>query len=125
MNFEYKITNIKRLPVDGTVIEVNLAIIATDKEKYFIDGLIGTELFGQKITNEKHFTSVNHINVELEKNENVPFIPFNELNENIVLEWVKNKFGKEKLDIIENNLKEQINNQKTDNLSGLPWVTVA
>jgi hypothetical protein len=121
MNFEYRITDIKKVPVDGTVIEVNLAIIATDKEKYFIDAPTGTELFGQKITSEKHYTSVNYINIELEKNENLPFISFNELNENIVLEWVKNKLGKEKLDIIENNLKEQINNQKVNTLSGLSW----
>ena len=121
MNFEYKITDMKRVPIDGTVIKVSCAIIATEKEKYFIDAPEGTELFGQKITGEKNYTSVNHINVELEKNINVPFIPFNELNENIVLEWVKNKLGKEKLDIIENNLKEQINNQKVNTLSGLPW----
>jgi hypothetical protein len=65
MNFEYKITDMKRVPIDGTVIKVSCAIIATEKEKYFIDAPEGTELFGQKLSGEKHYNSENHIFIDI------------------------------------------------------------
>jgi hypothetical protein len=111
----------ERVSIDETVIKVSCAIIATEKEQYFVNAPTFSTSFGQELSGEKIYTAINNINVDLEKNANVPFIPFNQLNENIVTDWIKNKLGKEEIDKIENKLKEDINKQKINTLSGLPW----
>lgn len=66
-------------------------------------------------------------NVTLERTEDSPeFIPFAELTEEIVLEWVKSKLGEEGISNLEQRLlnilpvlEERLNRPQTER--GLPW----
>lgn len=49
-------------------------------------------------------------------------IPFEELTEELVIEWVKSTLGKERVDELENSLISQIEYKKNPpSLTGTPW----
>ncbi len=50
------------------------------------------------------------------------FIPFEELTEDIILGWVKNQLGREKVTILEATANRQLENlNNPDIVKGLPW----
>jgi hypothetical protein len=58
----------------------------------------------------------------LEAPEDDSLIPFADLTPKIVIEWVKEKFGDEKVEEISTALQAQIDQQKTPTTgTGLPW----
>lgn len=106
MKTSWKITQLRRKPLTGLVFTVAYAI---DFE----------------IENEFDFYISN---IELEGDETSPnFIPFENLTEEIVLGWVKNKLGEDKIKEIENDVKNKLENriyikQNPSFFEGLPWV---
>jgi hypothetical protein len=71
--------------------------------------------------------------IDLEGSPSAPgFIPFELLTESIAVEWVKNKLGEEKVNLIEEGLKSKLRNKlkakfdlesRGNRISGgLPWV---
>lgn len=49
------------------------------------------------------------------------FIPFDQLTEAEVIQWVKDQLGQNRIAQIERGLIQAINKQKTETASGLPW----
>lgn len=105
MEKNWKIANLKRYPQNGLVFDV-------------------TYIINFKLENEED----RHVGgIELEGNpEDENFIPFEELTEEIVIDWVKETLGEEKLNEIysnmENRLQERIERKNNPQfLSGKPW----
>ena len=83
------------------------------------DGDIVTTVHWSAIKQDDEFTASSYGSVSVEAGDTV--IPFDELTEDTVIEWVEAK-----LDLVEleNNLDAQIQEQKTPKVtSGLPWGT--
>ena len=105
METTWKILNLKRKPNTGLVIEVTY--------------VMNFDLNGEKDRNIGM--------IELVGDENDPnFVLFEELTEEIVLNWVKGDLGEEKIQEIENrfqlNLEERIERKANPEfLQGLPW----
>ena len=60
--------------------------------------------------------------IGLERPEEDDLIPFADLTEELVIGWVKEKFGAEKVEEIESALKSQLDEQrKPTKAQGLPW----
>jgi hypothetical protein len=58
----------------------------------------------------------------LERPEDDEMIPFNQLTEEIVVQWVKDKLTEEKVAEVEAALQAQIDEQRTPTkAAGLPW----
>jgi hypothetical protein len=105
MTTTWKITNINRVSFTGLVIEVTYMII------FEIEGTIVRHVGICQLTGDPQDSN---------------FIPFNYLTENVVIDWVKNDLGVEKIDEIMNtneNILNQIisNEKKSPHISGLPW----
>jgi hypothetical protein len=49
------------------------------------------------------------------------FIPFDQLTQQEVIDWVKEQLGPFKIDQIDKGLQQTINNQKVQTAQGLPW----
>jgi hypothetical protein len=98
---EFKITEIRREPSSGGVVEVRWWAGLSD-------GALNGVLDGV----------VNFVPNPADQN----FIPFDDLDESTVIGWVKQALGKE-FDSIQPALQAQIDRQKAPALvSGLPWV---
>ena len=105
METNWKILNLKRKPENGLVIEVTY--VMNFKLEDESDRKIGM--------------------IKLEGNENDPnFIPFEELTEEVVLDWVKSELGEEKIEEIESHHKSIMEGRierkaNPESLQGLPW----
>lgn len=105
METNWKILNLKRKPSSGLVIEVTY--VMNFKLQDESDRKIGV--------------------IELEGDENDPnFVPFEELTEEIVLDWVKSNLGEEKIEEIESKhqsiMEDRIYKKSNPEfLQGLPW----
>jgi hypothetical protein len=94
----WKIANLERETEDGFIFTVHYTVNADD----------GT------------YTSGAYGSLGLERPDNL--IPFSQLTEEVVVGWVKEKFGEEKVAEIEAALQSQINEQKhPTKASGVPW----
>jgi hypothetical protein len=111
METTYKIIDMERISENGTVVKTGCVIIAREKENYTNDGLPA----------ERAYRAITNISVTFEKEEGTPFIPFEELTEEIVIDWVKEKLGQEGVLEIENRLQKEIDKQKVATLNGTPW----
>lgn len=106
METNWKIANLKRKPEDGLVIEVTW--------------VMNFDLNGEKDRKVGM--------IKLEGDSNDPnFVAYENLTEEIVLDWVKSELGEEKIENIENEFKTILENriQKKENpefLTGKPWV---
>jgi hypothetical protein len=81
------------------------------------DGDIVTTVHWSVIKQDDEFTASSYGTVSVEAGDTV--IPFDELTEDTVIEWVEAKLDLVKL---ESNLDAQIQEQKTPKVaSGLPW----
>ena len=84
------------------------------------DGDIVTTVHWSAIKQDDEFTASSYGSVSVEAGDTV--IPFDELTEDTVIEWVESKLDLVKL---ETNLDAQIQKQKTPKVtSGLPWSLV-
>jgi hypothetical protein len=95
----WKIANLERETEDGFVFIAHYTVNADD----------GT------------YTSGAYGSLGLERPDSL--IPFSQLTEAIVIGWVKEKFGEEKVAEIEAALQSQIEEQKhPSKAAGVPWV---
>lgn len=94
----WKIANLERETADGYVYTAHYTIEATD-------GVYRASAYGS---------------LGLERGENL--IPFSDLTEDLVLGWVKDKFGSDKVTEINNALLTQISEQaQPTKAAGVPW----
>lgn len=105
METNWKILNTKRKPDNGLVVKVNY--------------VINFKLENQE---DRLVSSVDLIDNEIGDS----FIPYEDLTEEILLNWVKEKLGEEKILELENNfenrLQEKIDRHNNpEYLSGLPF----
>jgi hypothetical protein len=97
--FTWNIANLERHTADGIVYTVHYTVNAND-------GTYSAGAYGS---------------LGLEAPESDP-IPFNELTPEIVVGWVKEKFGDEKVAEIEAALQAQLDEQKAPTkATGTPW----
>ena len=98
--FNWGVAQLERQLSDGTVYTVHYTIEA-------FDGTYRSSAYGS---------------LGLEAPDEDEMIPYADLTPEIVVEWVKEKFGEEKVDEIEAALQAQIDQQKTPTTgTGLPW----
>jgi hypothetical protein len=96
--FEWKIANLERETDDGFVFTAHYVINASD-------GVYTSGAYGS---------------LGFERPDNL--IPFSELTEEIVVGWVKEKFGEEKVAEIEAALQAQLDEQRhPTKAAGVPW----
>ncbi len=105
METNWKILNLKRKSENGLVTEVT----------YVMNFKLGKE----------SIRKIEIIKLDVDEN-NINFIPFEELTEEIVLSWVRSKISEEKIkeieshqkSVIEKRLEKRLNNKYK---KGLPW----
>jgi len=96
--FEWKVANLERETADGFVFTVHYTVNASNEA--YSSGAYGS--------------------IGLERPDNL--IPFSSLTEEIVIGWVKEKFGDEKVAEIEAALQAQIDEQQhPTKAAGVPW----
>jgi hypothetical protein len=96
--FSWKIANLERETEDGFVFTAHYTVNADD----------GT------------YTSGAYGSLGFERPDNL--IPFSQLTEEIVVGWVKEKFGEEKVAEIEAALQAQLDEQRhPSKAAGVPW----
>jgi hypothetical protein len=96
--FTWAITNLERETADGFVFVAHYTVNAND-------GTYSAGAYGS---------------LGFERPENL--IPFSELTEEIVVGWLKEKFGDEKVAEIEAALQSQIDEQRNPTkAAGVPW----
>jgi hypothetical protein len=96
--FTWKIAQLERQTEDGFVFTVHYTVNADD----------GT------------YTSGAYGSLGLERPDNL--IPFSQLTEEIVVNWVKEQFGEEKVIEIEAALQAQLDEQRNPSKAvGVPW----
>jgi hypothetical protein len=99
-NFEWKIANLERHTADGIVFVCHYVISASD-------GTYASSAYGS---------------LGLEAPETDSMIPFDSLTEEIVVGWVKDKFGEEKVAEIEQALQAQLDEKHAPSkAAGVPW----
>ena len=97
-NYSWKIANLERETADGFVFTVHYTVNAED-------GTYSAGAYGS---------------LGLERPDNL--IPFDQLTEEIVVGWVKEKFGAEKVAEIEAALQAQLDEKHAPSkAAGVPW----
>lgn len=98
--FSWRIAQLERETTDGFVFTAHYTIDAND-------GTYSAGAYGS---------------LGLERPEEEEMIPFNQLTEELVVQWVKDKFGEEKVAEIEAALQAQLDEQHAPTkAAGLPW----
>jgi hypothetical protein len=98
--FTWAVANMEHYTSDGVVFTVHYTVNAED-------GTYSSGAYGS---------------VGLEKPEQGNMIPYADLTEEIVVGWVKDHFGEEKVDEIEAALQAQLDQQHAPTTApGLPW----
>jgi hypothetical protein len=92
-----------------------------DTERYSSDGCIFRIVYcAMLVDGETSLSNCDYIFLEKQKD----FIPFEDLTEEIIISWIKERLGQEKVSSIELNLIENMKKQKNDvPIFGLPWRT--
>jgi len=102
MDLLFKIKNLERTLPSGVVFKVHYIASITDNE-------LIAETYDSLIVSGNPNDS--------------NFIPFDELTEDNVIQWIKDILGTEKIIEIKKNLLQQIESEKTPKISsGIPWV---
>ena len=97
--FTWAIANLERETTDGFVYTAHYTVNATDGEAYSA-GAYGS--------------------IGFERPEEL--IPFDDLTQEIVIEWVKEKLGEEQVEKVETALQSQIDEKRAPTkASGTPW----
>ena len=98
-NYTWNIANLDRILSDGYVYTVHWTLLAENGE----------------------YSASCYGSIGLERPEN-EMIPFESLTKDIVIQWIKNKLGDEKVHSMESSLELEIENKKfPKNASGVPW----
>ena len=98
--FSWNIANLEHHTADGVVFTVHYTISAHDNV----------------------YSSSAYGSIRLEAPEPDSMIPFDNLTEEIVVGWVKGKFGDEKVAEIETELQAQLDEKHAPSkAAGLPW----
>ena len=105
MESNFKIANMKRTPVDGVVIDVTFII------NFSLEGVADRHVSSIKILGDP---------------SSPDFVPFGELTEELVIEWVKDELGADKLAEIFTNMETRLQEKldKKNNpefIAGTPW----
>jgi hypothetical protein len=105
MESNFKIANMKRTPVDGVVIDVTFII------NFSLEGIT-----------DRHVGSIRLVGDP----SSPDFVTFNELTEELVIEWVKDELGADKLTEIlitmENRLQAKLDKKNNPEfIAGTPW----
>ena len=99
-NFTWSVANMEHYTSDGVVFTIHYTVNAED-------GTYSSGAYGS---------------VGLEKPEPGNMIPYADLTEEIVVGWVKEKFGTEKVAEIEAALQSQLDEQHAPSkAAGVPW----
>jgi hypothetical protein len=99
--FTWNIANLERETQDGYVFVVHYTVNAVSDDQIYRSSAYGS--------------------LGLERPEG-DLIPFSELTEEVVVGWVKDKFGEEKVTEIEAALQSQLDEQRQPSMAaGLPW----
>jgi len=102
-NFDWRIANMEHYTSDGAVFTVHYTVSA-------YDGTYSSSAYGS---------------IGLGKPEPGSMIPYADLTEKIVVGWVKDHFGAEKVGEIEAALQQQLDQQHAPTTApGLPWVAL-
>ena len=97
-NFEWKIANLERETADGFVYTAHYTVNAED-------GTYSAGAYGS---------------IGLERPDSL--IPFDDLTEDMVVSWIKDKFGDEKVAEIEAALQAQLDEKHSPTkAAGVPW----
>ena len=97
----WRIANLERETADGYVYTVHYTVNAVSEDGVYSSGAYGS--------------------LGLERPEG-DLIPFAELTEDVVVGWVKEKFGEEKVTEIEAALQAQLDEQRQPTkAAGVPW----
>lgn len=98
INITWSISNLERETSDGFVFTAHYTVNATD----------GT------------YGAMSYSSVGFERPDNL--IPFEELTEELVVEWVKERLGEDSVTGLEQSLINQIEEQaQPTKISGVPW----
>jgi len=98
--FSWHVANLERNTADGVVFTVHYSVSADD-------GVYSSGAYGS---------------LGLEAPEPDTMIPFDNLTEEIVVGWVKDKFGEEKVAEIETALQAQLDEKRSPTkAAGVPW----
>ena len=101
-NFTWSVANMEHYTSDGVVFTIHYTVNAED-------GTYSSSAYGS---------------VGLEKPEPGNMIPYADLTEEIVVGWVKDHFGAEKVAEIEAALQAQIDEQRhPSKAAGVPWAS--
>jgi hypothetical protein len=101
MEIKYSIRQLQRNTSDGGVIDAHWQAVAIE-DKY-------------------NASTYGCVSFEPDSSDN-NFIPFEDLTEEVVIQWVKDKLGEEYITTLEQGLAAQIEDQKAPKVaSGLPW----
>jgi hypothetical protein len=96
--FSWRIANMERETADGFVFTVHYTVSADD-------GVYSSGAYGS---------------LGLERPESL--IPFDDLTEEMVVDWVKEKFGDEKVEEIEQTLQSELDEKHAPSKqAGVPW----
>lgn len=100
--FTWKIANAERTLTDGMITVLH----------YTVDAFNGA------------YRSGAYGSIGLDPADEDEMIPYADLDENICVEWVKEKLGDEKMEEVKAALQAQINQQESPTTgSGLPWAS--
>ncbi len=100
--FEWRIANMEHYTADGVVFTVHYTIGAND-------GTYSSSAYGS---------------IGLEKPDPSAMVPYADLTEELVVNWVKQHFGDEKVTEIEAALQQQLDQQHAPTVApGLPWAS--
>jgi hypothetical protein len=100
MTIAWKISNLDRNTADGFVNTVHWTAILTDND----------------------FITSTYSTIRFTKEDGVNYVPYADLTEDIVVEWVKGSLGTEGIAAVEASLAADIAEQKAPKIaSGTPW----
>lgn len=105
MTINWTIYNVQKQLSDGLVIYVTYGCVATNNERY------ARQLGNIELTGDP---------------ESPDFIPYENLTEQDVIDWVKSGLGQDEVSRIENELLAEVDEQKAieagkETINGLPW----
>lgn len=87
------------------------------------DGFVCDVYYTASKTDGKHWAFINS-SVSFKKQPQEFFIPYDQLTEEIVVGWVKDKLGVDAVAQIEKSLDDNIEDQKSPNVDhGMPWAS--
>jgi hypothetical protein len=108
-------------PMTETAPVTTFTWSVANMEHYTSDGVVFTVHYTVN-TEDGTYSSSAYGSIGLEKPEPGNMIPYADLTEEIVVGWVKDHFGAEKVGEIEAALQQQLNQQHAPTTApGLPW----